>query len=46
MYEINYKIHIIVNMHGIPVKISSTTGIIFDYVQAYIFVRGIDDLYA
>lgn len=46
MYEINSKIHIIVNMHGITVKIYSTIGIIFDYVQDYIFVRGIDTLYA
>lgn len=46
MYGINSKIHLIVNVHDMSVKIYFITGIIFDYVQDYIFVRGIDTLYA
>lgn len=43
MYGLNSKIHLIVDVHDMPVKISATAEITVDYVQACRFVRGIDN---
>lgn len=44
MYGLKSKIHLIVDVHDMPVKIFATKGVTVNYVQACRFVIGIDTL--